>query len=61
MSGIAELHGKCVFNLIETAKLKLVSTVILLFYIPTKKCMRIPFAPYPCQHLELWVCCWSLV
>lgn len=34
MSGIAELHGKCVFNLIETAKL--LSAVILLFYILTK-------------------------
>ena len=34
MSGIAELHGKCVFNLIETAKL--ISEVILLFYILTK-------------------------
>lgn len=57
MSGTAELHGKCVFNLIEPAKL--VSTVIPLFYILTKNVWACHLL-HLCQRLELWVFCWTM-
>jgi hypothetical protein len=29
----------------------LLSIVVVLVYIPTSNVMRVPFPPYPCQHL----------